>query len=248
MKEAIEYIEHSTLKEDKVLVVYLPECHESLAGIVAGKIREKYYRPVFVITDAKEGAKGSGRSIEAYYMYEKLHECEELLDKYGGHKMAAGLSLPVENIDKLRRKLNEKCMLSEKDLSEKITIDMQLPFSKISPKFIDEIKLLEPFGKGNTKPVFAEKNLVIRSARVLGRNKNVLKMRLENAEHVILDAVYFGEVEKFIGYLEEKYGKQEVTELLTGGRSQMTIQATFYPEINDYLGRKTLQIVVMHYR
>ena len=248
VKEAIEYIEHSTLKEDKVLVVYLPECHESLAGIVAGKIREKYYRPVFVITDAKEGAKGSGRSIEAYYMYEKLHECEELLDKYGGHKMAAGLSLPVENIDKLRRKLNEKCMLSEKDLSEKITIDMQLPFSKISPKFIDEIKLLEPFGKGNTKPVFAEKNLVIRNARVLGRNKNVLKMRLENAEHVILDAIYFGEVEKFIGYLEEKYGKQEVTELLTGGRSQVTIQATFYPEINDYLGRKTLQIVVMHYR
>ena len=248
VKEAIEYIEHSTLKEDKVLVVYLPECHESLAGIVAGKIREKYYRPVFVITDAKEGAKGSGRSIEAYYMYEKLHECEELLDKYGGHKMAAGLSLPVENIDKLRRKLNEKCMLSEKDLSEKITIDMQLPFSKISPKFIDEIKLLEPFGKGNTKPVFAEKNLVIRSARVLGRNKNVLKMRLENAEHVILDAVYFGEVEKFTGYLEEKYGKQEVTELLTGGRSQVTIQATFYPEINDYLGRKTLQIVVTHYR
>ena len=162
--------------------------------------------------------------------------------------MAAGLSLPVENIDKLRRKLNEKCMLSEKDLSEKITIDMQLPFSKISPKFIDEIKLLEPFGKGNTKPVFAEKNLVIRNARVLGRNKNVLKMRLENAEHVILDAIYFGEVEKFIGYLEEKYGKQEVTELLTGGRSQVTIQATFYPEINDYLGRKTLQIVVMHYR
>lgn len=248
VQEAIASIEHSTLKEDKVLVVYLPDCHESLAGIVAGKIREKYYKPVFVITDAREGAKGSGRSIEAYHMYEKLHECEELLDKYGGHKMAAGLSLPVENIDKLRRKLNEKCALSASDLSEKITIDMQLPFSCISAKFIEEIKLLEPFGKGNTKPVFAEKNLLIQSARVLGRNKNVLKMRLENAQHIVLDAVYFGEVEKFIGYLEEKYGKQDVAELLAGGRSQMTIQATFYPEINDYLGRKTLQIVVTHYR
>ena len=248
VKEAIEYIENSTLKEDKVLVVYLPDCHESLAGIVAGKIREKYYKPVFVITDAQEGAKGSGRSIEAYHMYEKLHECEELLDKYGGHKMAAGLSLPVENIDKLRRKLNEKCALSASDLSEKITIDMQLPFSCISEKFIEEIKLMEPFGKGNTKPVFAEKNLLIQSARVLGRNKNVLKMRLENTQHIVLDAVYFGEVEKFIGYLEEKYGKQDVAELLAGGRSQMTIQATFYPEINDYLGRKTLQIVVTHYR
>ena len=151
-------------------------------------------------------------------------------------------------VDAFRRRLNENCTLTEKDLQEKVSIDMELPFSNITEQFIEELELLEPFGKGNTKPVFAEKNLVIRSARVLGRNKNVLKMRLENAEHVILDAVYFGEVEKFIGYLEEKYGKQEVTELLTGGRSQMTIQATFYPEINDYLGRKTLQIVVMHYR
>ena len=211
-------------------------------------MRENYYRPVFVLTDSEDGVKGSGRSIESYSMYEELTGCGDLLTKFGGHPMAAGLSLDKENVEKFKRRLNDQCTLSEEELTEKVVIDMELPFAAITEQFIEELEYMEPFGKGNTKPVFAEKNLVIRSARVLGRNKNVLKMRLENAEHVILDAVYFGEVEKFIGYLEEKYGKQEVTELLTGGRSQMTIQATFYPEINDYLGRKTLQIVVMHYR
>lgn len=246
--EAIELVEHTELKKDKVLVIYLPDCHESLAGIVAGKIREKYYRPVFVITDAKEGAKGSGRSIETYHMYDNLHACEDLLDKYGGHKMAAGLSLPVENIEKLRKKLNTICTLSEQDLAEKITIDMLLPFSEITEDFIKEIKLLEPFGKGNTKPVFAQKNLLIHSTRILGRNKNVLKMQLEDESHLFMEAIYFGEIAEFLAYLEKKYGKDKVDELLAGGKTQMTIHATFYPEINDYMGRKTVQIVITHYQ
>ncbi|MDO5591067.1 MAG: single-stranded-DNA-specific exonuclease RecJ [Lachnospiraceae bacterium] len=248
VKEAVACVENENMKKDPVLVIYLPDCHESLAGIVAGKVREKYYKPVFVITDAKEGAKGSGRSIEAYHMYENLHNCDNLLDKYGGHKMAAGLSLPVENIDKLRKRLNEQCTLTAEELTEKVTIDMVLPFSEITFDFIEELKMLEPFGKGNTKPVFAERNLKIQRARVLGRERNVLKLHLEDVSKHTMEAIYFGDVEQFFDFLRSKYGNQEVEALLAGSRSNMTIYATYYPEINSYMGRKTLQIVMTHYQ
>lgn len=248
VKEAVACVENENMKKDPVLVIYLPDCHESLAGIVAGKVREKYYKPVFVITDAKEGVKGSGRSIEAYHMYENLHNCDNLLDKYGGHKMAAGLFLPVENIDKLRKRLNEQCTLTAEELTEKVTIDMVLPFSEITFDFIEELKMLEPFGKGNTKPVFAERNLKIQRARVLGRERNVLKLHLEDVSKHTMEAIYFGDVEQFFDFLRSKYGNQEVEALLAGSRSNMTIYATYCPEINSYMGRKTLQIVMTHYQ
>ena len=181
-------------------------------------------------------------------MYENLHNCDNLLDKYGGHKMAAGLSLPVENIDKLRKRLNEQCTLTAEELTEKVTIDMVLPFSEITFDFIEELKMLEPFGKGNTKPVFAERNLKIQRARVLGRERNVLKLHLEDVSKHTMEAIYFGDVEQFFDFLRSKYGNQEVEALLAGSRSNMTIYATYYPEINSYMGRKTLQIVMTHYQ
>lgn len=233
VEEAIEQVENSSLKEDRVLVVYLPDCHESLAGIVAGRIREKYYKPTFVLTNAEEGAKGSGRSIDTYHMYDEMTKCKDLLGKFGGHKLAGGLSIPIENIEEFRRRLNENCTLSEDELYEKISIDMQLPLAYVSETLVGELECLEPFGKANPKPVFAEKDIQVKETRILGKNQNVLKLQLSDMYGTTMEGMYFGDIEEFMETVEKKNGKMNIT---------------YYPSVNEYRGRKTLQIVIQNYQ
>lgn len=248
LKQAEEQVETTTISKDKVLVVYLPDCHESLAGIVAGRIRENYYKPVFVLTDAEEGVKGSGRSIDGYHMYEELNKCKELLTKFGGHRLAAGLSLPKENVGKFREMLNKKCTLTEEEMKEKVTIDMEMPFGCVTEGLVKELELLEPFGKGNTKPVFAARGVTLLGARILGKNRNVLKLQVQDVNGCRIEAMLFHHAEEFLGELEEQYGKTEVDALLKGRGRQIRVSMTYYPDINEYMGKKTPQIVVTHYR
>lgn len=248
VKQAEEQVETTTISKDKVLVVYLPDCHESLAGIVAGRIRENYYKPVFVLTDAEEGVKGSGRSIDGYHMYEELNKCKELLTKFGGHRLAAGLSLPKENVGKFREMLNKKCTLTEEEMKEKVTIDMEMPFGCVTEGLVKELELLEPFGKGNTKPVFAARGVTLLGARILGKNRNVLKLQVQDVNGCRIEAMLFHHADDFLGRLEEQYGKTEVEALLKGRGRQIRISMTYYPDINEYMGKKTPQIVVTHYR
>lgn len=230
-EQAIQSIEENNLGEDRVLVVYLPDCHESLAGIIAGRIREAYNKPVFVLTKGSDGVKGSGRSIEAYSMYEELVKCSDLLTQFGGHPMAAGLSMEEKNVELFRRRLNDNCTLTEQDLIPKIMIDVPMPISYLSKKLTEQLKVLEPFGKGNTKPLFAQKNLKAVGLRVLGRNRNVVKMLLIDKNGTKMDAVYFGEAQEFVNFVQ----------------SHDMISVTYYPEINVYQGRETLQVVVRNY-
>ena len=248
VKQAEEQVETTTISKDKVLVVYLPDCHESLAGIVAGRIRENYYKPVFVLTDAEEGVKGSGRSIDGYHMYEELNKCKELLTKFGGHRLAAGLSLSKENVGKIREMLNKNCTLTEEEMKEKVTIDMEMPFGCVTEGLVKELELLEPFGKGNTKPVFAARDVTLLGARILGKNRNVLKLQVQDVNGCRIEAMLFHHADDFLGRLEEQYGKTEVEALLKGRGRQIRISMTYYPDINEYMGKKTPQIVVTHYR
>lgn len=246
--EAMECIEKNGWKEDKVLVVYLPECHESLAGIIAGRLREQYGRPVFVLTRGEDGVKGSGRSIEGYHMYEEMTACKEYFTKYGGHKMAAGLSMEEENVESFRRKINEACRLTEEDCEEKVHIDAAMPFSYLTKELIGELELLEPFGVGNGKPVFAQKNVHIINARVMGKNQNVGKYRIHDEEGGSYEMVYFGDLERFHEFLAVQAGKGNVMRMLEGGTVDITISMTYYPSINSYAGRESIQIVLQNYR
>ena len=230
-EQAIQSIEDNGLNEDRILVVYLPDCHESLAGIIAGRIRETYHKPVFVLTKGSDGVKGSGRSIEAYSMYEELVKCGDLLTQFGGHPMAAGLSMEEKNVEPFRRRLNDNCTLTEQELIPKIMIDVPMPISYLSRQLTEQLKVLEPFGKGNTKPLFAQKNLHAVGLRVLGRNQNVVKMLLMDEKGTKMDAVYFGEAQEFVEFVQ----------------THETISVTYYPEINVYQGRETLQVVVRNY-
>lgn len=248
VEQAAELVENQPEGKDKVLLLYLPDCHESLAGIVAGRIRERYWKPVFILTDAAQGVKGSGRSIEAYHMYEGLNRCKELLDKYGGHKLAAGLSLKKENIAPLRRMLNEFCTLTEQDMAEKVSIDMEMPFSCVTEKLVSELELLEPFGKGNTKPVFAARNVFVLEGRILGKNHNVLKLRVRDSADTSIEAMFFGDIDRFFGYLGERFGAGAGKRVLGGRADGMKISVTYYPGINKYQGRRSPQIVITHYR
>ena len=232
LAQAVDLIEHSDLMEDRVLVVYLPNCHESLAGIIAGRIRERYYRPVFVLTRAEDGVKGSGRSIETYSMFEEMSKCKELYTRYGGHPMAAGVSMPEEHVELFRRRLNELCTLSKEDLTEVVHIDMALPFSCVSEQVVKELSLLEPFGKANTKPVFAARNVRVLESRVLGKNQNVLRMKLMDESGMTLEGIYFNNC------------MQEVIEDL---QKKPTFHILYYPEINEFRGRRTLQLRVQGY-
>ncbi len=232
LEKAIEQVESTSMMEDTVLVVFLPKCHESLAGIIAGRLRERYHKPSFVLTRGEEGVKGSGRSIESYSMYEKLCECKEYLTKFGGHPMAAGLSLEEENVERFRRKLNEQSGLTEEDLVEKVTIDVPMPIHYIRKDLVQELSLLEPFGKGNEKPLFAQKNLWVSQMRVFGKNRNVVKMRLTDENGYPMDGVYFGNGDEFA---EE-------------GRGKRKISIVYYPDINMYQGRESLQVIIRHYQ
>ena len=248
VEEAFIQVENSELKDADVLVVYLPECHESLAGIVAGRIREKYYRPVFVLTKGAEGLKGSGRSIETWHMYEGLNRVKHLLSKFGGHKMAAGLSMSEENLEQFRKEINEKSGITPEDLNEKIAIDMQLPFECVNEKFIGELAVLEPFGKGNARPVFAERQVQVESARILGKNKNVLKLQVKDLHGTRMDAMYFGDVNTFVEYVREKFGDIACECLLRGYGHGIVMAFTYYPDINEYQGVRTPQIVIQNYK
>jgi single-stranded-DNA-specific exonuclease len=248
VEEACRRIEEGEGASDRVLVVYLPHCHESIAGIVAGRLRERYYRPTFVVTDAETSAKGSGRSIEGYSMFEEMVRCGDLFLKFGGHPMAAGFSLEKERIDEMRRRLNENCTLTEEDLMEKISIDVPMPIDYITEELVDELSLLEPFGKGNEKPLFAEAKLKALSALVLGKNANVLKLRVMNRAGKVMDALYFGDPEVVRTYLTEKYGPSRVQDLFWGRGEGLEMDLTYYPSVNEYKGQKSLQIVIKNYR
>lgn len=246
-EEAIAQIEGSCLKEDKILIPFLPDCHESVAGIIAGRIRERYHRPVIVLTRSKAGLKGSGRSIESYSMFEELQICKDLLSDFGGHPMAAGLSLPEENLEIFRRRLNEASRLTEEDFRRTIRIDVPMPIHYISEKLIEELELLEPCGNGNPKPVFAEAHFSLRGARILGKNRNVLKLRVENREHCRMDAMYFGDLEAFFTFLTEEFGAEEVEKLKAGQENTIDIALIYYPEIHEYRGQKSFEITIQHY-
>ena len=232
VEEAVRQIESSSWKDDQVLVVYLPECHESIAGIIAGRIKERYYRPTFVLTKGETGVKGSGRSIEAYDMFAEMSRCRELFTKFGGHKLAAGLSLEEEKVEVFRKRINELADLTEEDLQMKVSIDMRLPFPYINEELIHEFKILEPFGKGNGKPLFAESKLRVIQPRIFGKNRNVLKCRLEDQQGNQMEAVYFGEVEECLRQMEKK----------------QIMSFTYYPSINEYMGRRTIQLTIVNYQ
>lgn len=248
VEQARHIVDTTTAGQDRVLVLYLPGCHESLAGIVAGRIRERYYRPAIILTDAEEGIKGSGRSIEAYNMFEELSRCKDILTKFGGHKLAAGMSLAKENIEELRRMLNDNCQLEPKDMAEKVVIDMELPFSCVTEELVEELSLLEPFGKGNTKPVFAARNVELISGRILGKNRNVLKLQVKDSSQTMMEAVCFRGTEQMLSLLEERYGKEAVDLLMKGRGGQMRLSVTYYPDVNEYMGKRTVQIVITHYQ
>ena len=247
VEEAKRVVEEHYMS-DKVLVIYLPQVHESLAGIIAGRIREAYHKPVFVLTKAEEGVKGSGRSIEEYSMYEELCKCRELLEKFGGHPMAAGLSLPEENVDKFREKINACANLTEDDLIPKIKIDIPVPAAYADAGLIREFAVLEPFGKANIKPQFADKNLSITKAFVVGKNQNVLRLNLLTAAGEAVSAVYFGDIEAFKAYYAEKYGSAEVEKAFRGQINKLRIMIVYYPEINEYNGVESVQVIIRNYQ
>lgn len=247
-QEAIELVENSTLKDDIVLVVYLPECHESLAGIIAGRLKEKYYKPTIVLTKAEHGVKGSARSIPEYNIYEELIKCKEYLSKFGGHPMAAGLSLEEGNIVLLRKALNENTILTKDDIIPKISIDIVLPLGYVNEEMIEELDALEPFGKGNTKPIFAERNVEILKANIIGKNANVLKMKIRNAYGRTMDAMYFGDIVGFKAFICEKYSEDEYNNMIAGRANSVTLSIIYYPSINEYAGNRTTQIVIQSYQ
>lgn len=247
-QKALEQIEKEGREKDKVLVVYLPECHESLAGIIAGRIREAYQRPVFVLTRGEEGVKGSGRSIEAYSMFDKMTEVAELFTKYGGHPMAAGLSMREEDIDKLREQLNQKAELSEEDMAEVVRLDAVLPMSYFTVDTIRQLSVLEPCGKSNTKPVFADRNIRITRANIVGVNRNVLKLHLLDSRGNPVAGVYFGEVEKFLTFLSEKFGSEEVDAAMHGKENSIQFAAVYEPAVDTYSGRESVQAIIRRFR
>ena len=232
VKAGIRQIENGPLRDDRVLVVYLPDCHESLAGIIAGRIRERYYRPVFVLTRGEEAVKGSGRSIETYSMFEEMSKCRDLFLKYGGHPMAAGLSLAEENVEEFRRRINESCTLTEEDLTEVERIDMVLPFRWVTERLTEELELLEPFGKGNTRPVFAVRNVRILESRVLGKHQNMLRLKLMDEEGTAMEGVFF---------------REDMQQVLSDFQKKDRLHFLYYPEMNEYRGRKKLQIRILDY-
>lgn len=232
VERAVEIIENTELKNDRVLVVYLPECHESLAGIIAGRIRERYTKPVFVLTKGEEGVKGSGRSIEAYHMFQEMVKCRELLTKFGGHPMAAGLSMEEENIEKFRRKLNENCTLTEEDMVEKIVIDVPMPMSYVTIPLIRQLGQLEPFGKGNTKPIFAQKDIRFSNCKVFGKNRNVVKMKAQDSFGFGAECIWFGDGDEFLERLKEK----DVWDVI------------YYPSVNSFQGRESIEMIIQNIR
>lgn len=245
---AVCFCEENDCQKDDILVIYLPEIHESIAGIIAGRIREKYYKPTFVLTKAEDGVKGSGRSTEEYSMYEEMCKCQELFTKFGGHPMAAGLSLPEENVSLFRERINELSILSEADKKQKVRIDVPMPMDYVTLDLVQEFSILAPFGKDNTKPVFADKNIRIKRMWVMGKNKNVLKFSLITACGKLVTGIYFGDVEKFFVYIEEKFGKQQLEAALEGRENNIELSVIYFPKINSFRGVDELQFEIQYYQ
>ena len=229
LSKALKIIDETEIKNDKVLVIYLPECHESIAGIIAGRIKELYYRPTFVITDAKDGAKGSGRSIEGYNMFEEITKCAGLLTKFGGHPMAAGISLDKDKIDEFRKRLNKNQTLTEQQLEPVVWIDVPMPLNYVTYTLVEQLSVLEPFGKGNEKPVFADKDLIVKSVNIIGKKSNVLKLMLEAQDGSVFEAIQF---------------------MYDGNKPQVgqKIAITYYPDINEFRGKRNLQFIIKEWK
>lgn len=244
---AMQRVGEQGLDQNKVLVVYLEACHESLAGIIAGRLREHYHRPVIVLTKAEDGVKGSGRSIEEYSMFDELTAVAELFTKYGGHPMAAGMSLPEENLALLGQRLNENCRLTEDDLVEKVYIDVVMPMSYVTEELVYDLNLLEPCGKGNTKPVFAEREIRVRKATRVGRFQNVLKLQLLTRDNRQVSGIFYDDIDRFFGYLEEKFSKEDVTAMCEGRPNGITFSAIYDPSVNTYGGNREIQMIIRRY-
>ncbi|MBR3810813.1 MAG: single-stranded-DNA-specific exonuclease RecJ [Agathobacter sp.] len=245
---AVDFYEKNDCEKDDILVIYLPDVHESIAGIIAGKIREKYYKPTFVLTRAEDGVKGSGRSTEEYSMYEEMCKCQDLFTKFGGHPMAAGFSLPEKNISLLRERLNALSTLSEMDKKQKIHIDVPMPMDYVTPDLVREFSILAPFGKDNTKPVFADKKIRVKRMWVIGKNKNVLRLSLQTSYGKSISGIYFGNIDKFYAYVEEKFGKTQVLAALDGKENSIELSFIYFPSINNFRGVDELQFEIQYYQ
>lgn len=247
-EQAAALVKEMDLRQNPVLVLYLPDCHESLAGIIAGRIRERFHHPVFVLTDAEDGVKGSGRSIEAYSMYEEMSRCKELFTRFGGHKMAAGLSLPKENVEPFRRRINELCTLTEEAFVQKIHIDVPMPLSYVTKELTEQLKLLEPFGTGNPKPLFAQKNLTFLSARLIGKNDRVMRFSVLDGQNRRFSVTLFSAHEPFDAYIRENFGDGALSSLYEARGNDVSLSVVYYPEIHEYGGRSEVQFVIVDYK
>lgn len=247
-EQAVALIEANGWQQDRVMVVPLENCHESLVGIIAGRLKERYHRPVIVLTRTEDGYKGSGRSIEAYHMFEKLQACRELMRRFGGHAMAAGLTVPAENLPLLRERLNRESGLTEEDLIPVVRIDAAMPLEYISEELIQQLDLLEPFGQANSKPLFAEKSFQVRRISIVGKKRQVIRLYVQNQTGALMDAIYFGDPEEFASQIQERFGKEAWSQALLGRQNPICLMLAYYPSVNEYMGQKSLQIVVEHYR
>lgn len=247
VEEAAVQAEELVQKGDRVLVLYLPHCHESLAGIIAGRIREKYHRPVFVLTKGEDGVKGSGRSVEGYSMYEEMVKCSDIFKKYGGHPMAAGLSMSEQDVESFRSRMNALTSLTDQDLIPKVKIDVPMPLDYITKELIFQLNLLEPFGKANEKPVFADKNITVLSLQVIGKNKNVCKMQIKSEGNTYMEALYFGDVNTMKECIRNKYQEVYGTPLVDERDIRVNMSFVYYPELNSYQGRETIQIIIKYF-
>lgn len=248
VEEAKQLVEEGGYENDPVLILYLPDVHESIAGIIAGRIREYYYRPTFIFTKGEDGVKGSGRSTEEYSMYEQMCKCSDLLTKFGGHPMAAGLSLPEENVEAFRKQMNENCPFRAEEMVQTIHIDVPMPVDYVTNALVEEFSILAPFGKDNPKPVFADRNLKISRMWIVGKNQNVLRMTLISEQGRPLSAIYFGDIEAMQTYLMEQYGTQEVDKAFHGRENNMQISIVYSPKLNTYRDSETLQFEIQYYR
>ena len=245
---AKQIYEEMGYEKDRVIVIYMPQVHESIAGIIAGRIRETYNKPTFILTDGEEGVKGSGRSIEEYSMYDEMCKCKELFTRFGGHPMAAGFSLPQENVDRFRSLLNANCTLTEADLQEKVRIDVPMPLSYVTMDLVREFELLAPFGKANPKPVFADKNVEISRMWIIGKNQNVLRLSLKSSDGLPVSAIYFRNIDEFLQYLSDKFGKEQVEAALAGRDNNIVISMVYAPSINSFRDSENLQFEIQYYK
>lgn len=255
-QQADEMIEKNGYEQDKIMVLYLPDCHESVAGIIAGRVREKYERPVFVLTDAQSTEdepvlKGSGRSVDAYDMYEAMTKVKDVFLKFGGHAQAAGFSIYKKDLEQMRQGLNQSCNLSMEDLQEKIKIDAEVPLAYISSALLDDLSKLEPFGNGNSKPVFARRNLRLRKVRLLGKDCNVGKISVADQDNKLYELTLFGAAENqgFKNFLQQKYGDTKISTAYTGNLAadDVLFTAVYYPKWNEFRGNKSIQLIMTYY-